>query len=298
MHCDTVLLYQKFNMSPSTKAPQVVDQKFKWGKKKGIGGKQKECQFYESFTYNANNYSLYDTVFLHKEGEPEPYVGKLVKIWEQEQLKKKVKVLWFFRPVEIANFLEEGSSVENELLLASGDGKGLADINNLEAISGKCNVVCTSKDERNPQPSSEELEKADYIFYRTFDVAKCTISDKIDDKIAGVDAKFLLNRKELQHGAVKEGENQTVMTSNEVASVVKDPVPDSSGQKKETEAPMVTQEGKAKAETLKVLPGLAQCTQKTIHPDKASNGTAALKAKPIIKKDSKNQKAKFTKPSK
>lgn len=118
-------------MSPSTKASEVVDPDFKWGKKKGIGGKQKECQFYESFTYKNDNYSLYDSVFLHKEGEPEPYIGKLVKIWEQEQRKKKVKVLWFFRPVEITNFLEEGSSLENELLLASGDGKGLADINNL-----------------------------------------------------------------------------------------------------------------------------------------------------------------------
>ncbi|OMO90997.1 hypothetical protein COLO4_18707 [Corchorus olitorius] len=35
---------------------------------------------------------------------------------------------------------------------------------------------------------------ADYVFYRTFDVQQCIISDKIDDQIAGIDAKFIFNR--------------------------------------------------------------------------------------------------------
>lgn len=292
-------------MSPSTKASEVVDPKFKWGKKKGIGGKQKECQFYESFTYKNDNYSLYDSVFLHKEGEPEPYIGKLVKIWEQEQRKKKVKVLWFFRPVEITNFLEEGSTLENELLLASGDGKGLADINNLEAISGKCNVVCTSKDKRNPQPSSEEVEKADYIFYRTFDVGKYTISESIDDKIAGVYARFLLNHKGVQessgalkHGAVKEGKIQTSMTSNEVPSQdhpsEKDGAPESCAQKNEIDSPVVIQELKAKDEPLDIPSGLQQCSQRTNNPGKLSQETV-LKAKSIIKKETKHQTVKLQK---
>lgn len=38
------------------------------GRKRGVGGKKKEVQFYESFTC--------------KEFEPEPYIGKLIKIWE------------------------------------------------------------------------------------------------------------------------------------------------------------------------------------------------------------------------
>ena len=51
---------------------------------------------------------------------------------------------------------------------------------------GKCNVVCTSKDERNPHASKTELKWADYFFYRTVDVEKCVISEKFNDEIAGI----------------------------------------------------------------------------------------------------------------
>lgn len=61
-----------------------------------------------------------------------------------------------------------------------------------EPIAGKCNVVCISKDSRNPQPSYEEIEMADFIFYRTFDVGHRVITDKIDDKIAGIDGMCYL----------------------------------------------------------------------------------------------------------
>ncbi|KAG6492983.1 hypothetical protein ZIOFF_047955 [Zingiber officinale] len=108
--------------------------------------------------------------------------------------KKKVKILWFFRPNELENYLID-TPLEKEIFLATGEGVGLFNINPLEAIVGNCCVICTSKDERNAQPSDEDLKMADYIFYRTFDVQTCTISEKIDDKIVGVEAKFLLNRK-------------------------------------------------------------------------------------------------------
>lgn len=58
---------------------------------------------------------------------------------------------------------------------------------NQEAISGKCNVVCTSKDSRNPQPSDEELQAADFIFFRAFDVGNRRILDKIEEKVAGIE---------------------------------------------------------------------------------------------------------------
>lgn len=58
---------------------------------------------------------------------------------------------------------------------------------NQETIAGKCDVVCISKDSRNPQPSDEELKRADFIFYRMFDVGQLMILDKIDEKIAGID---------------------------------------------------------------------------------------------------------------
>lgn len=51
---------------------------------------------------------------------------------------------------------------------------------------GKCSVVCTSKDERNPHASKTELKRADYFFYRTVDVEKCVISETFNDQIAGI----------------------------------------------------------------------------------------------------------------
>lgn len=56
-----------------------------------------------------------------------------------------------------------------------------------DAIWKKCNVVCTSVDIRNPQPSKEEREKADFVFSRTFDVKECTFSDKLDNIIPGIE---------------------------------------------------------------------------------------------------------------
>ncbi|XP_030946678.1 protein ANTI-SILENCING 1 [Quercus lobata] len=179
-------------------ADGVENLEFEWGKKRGVGGKKKDVQFYETFTYDGVEYSLYDSVYLYKEGEPDPYVGKIIKIWENSDKTKKVKILWFFRPCEIQNFLGNEDSAENELFLASGEGVGLANVNPLEAISGKCNVVCTSKDSRNPQPSDEELQAADFIFCRAFDVGNHRILDKIEEKVAGIEVKFIFNRIDLQ----------------------------------------------------------------------------------------------------
>ncbi|KAI7750054.1 hypothetical protein M8C21_005023 [Ambrosia artemisiifolia] len=64
-----------------------------------------------------------------------------------------------------------------------------------EAIAGPCNVVCVSKDSRNPQPSDEELKAADFVFYRTFDVQSCTILDKMDDNVGGLEIEYVFNRK-------------------------------------------------------------------------------------------------------
>ncbi|KAG9142071.1 hypothetical protein Leryth_016297, partial [Lithospermum erythrorhizon] len=134
-------------------------------------------------------------VYLYKEGVDEPYVGKIVKIWGNEKLKvNKVKVQWFFHPKEIQYYLMGENVKEDELFLGSGKGLGVANVNPLEAIAGKCNVVCISKDSRNPQPSAEELSKADYVFYRTFDVDSFSISDKWGDHVGELEAKFVFNR--------------------------------------------------------------------------------------------------------
>lgn len=110
---------------------EVENLEFKWGKKRGFGGKKKDVRFYESFTYDGVEYALYDCVYMYKEGEPEPYIGKLIKVWENADKTKRVKVLWFFRPCEISNFLGNDQIPENELFLASGEGVGLANVNPL-----------------------------------------------------------------------------------------------------------------------------------------------------------------------
>lgn len=51
---------------------------------------------------------------------------------------------------------------------------------------GKCNVVCTSDDRRNPRPGSNELRRANYVFSRTFDTRLRIISEDFADAIAGI----------------------------------------------------------------------------------------------------------------
>ncbi|KAK9101880.1 hypothetical protein Sjap_019134 [Stephania japonica] len=168
---------------------------FKWGKKKAIGKYNHEVQFYESFTYDKVEYFLYDSVYLYVANEPEPYIGKLVKIWEDNN-KKKIKVVWFFRPIEIRNWLQGvAPPMKNEIFLGSGRGKGLYNVNPLEVLVGKCKVVCSSKDRRNPQPSEIELLMADYVFFRTFDVVTCKISEKMGDKIGDFEIEHFFNQK-------------------------------------------------------------------------------------------------------
>lgn len=174
---------------------------FKWLKKRGFGGKKKDIQFYESFVYDGVEYTLYDCVYMYKEGYPEPYIGKLIKIWEHSDKIKKVKVQWFFYVWEILNYLGDTKALDKEIFLASGEGFGLANLNPLEAIAGKCNVVCVSKDSRNSQPSDEELKAADYIFYRTFDVQRCAILDKMDNIVGGLEIKYIFNRKEHENAS-------------------------------------------------------------------------------------------------
>ncbi|KAK3009107.1 hypothetical protein RJ639_013137 [Escallonia herrerae] len=108
-----------------------VENLFKWGKKRGVGGKKKEVQFYESFSYDGEEYALYDCVYMHNESEPKPFIGKLVKIWETADKTRKVKVQWFFRPLEISNWLRDVMTLENEIFLAHGQGVGLANVNPL-----------------------------------------------------------------------------------------------------------------------------------------------------------------------
>ncbi|KAL6652087.1 hypothetical protein ACP70R_011012 [Stipagrostis hirtigluma subsp. patula] len=206
---------------------------FSWGKLKAKGGVKMDIHFYDSFTFDNVKYSLYDCVYLFKNGDPEPYIGKIVKIWEQKQA-KKVKILWFFLPDEIQKYLG-GPVMEKEIFLASGDDTGHADVNPLvEAIAGKCSVICISKDERNRQPSPREQAMADYIFYRFFDVNGCSLSDQLPEKIAGLEVNVLLNPKDEQFTSIPDPEVQGVNSNVDEGLVATIPNPQSLVKEHET----------------------------------------------------------------
>ncbi|CAJ1972302.1 unnamed protein product [Sphenostylis stenocarpa] len=174
-------------MAASMVEDEEEEYEFAWGKKRGMGGKKRDVQFYESFTFEGVLYTLNDAVCLQNESSEVPHIGKLIKIWENRDKSRKVKVQWFFRPGEIRKYLEGIQTKENELFLACGDGKGFANVNPLavpsfwESIVGKCNVLCISKSIENPHPSDEA--KADFVFYRYFDVGQRKVVDQIDNKV-------------------------------------------------------------------------------------------------------------------
>ncbi|CAL9771852.1 unnamed protein product [Musa acuminata subsp. burmannicoides] len=190
--------------------PDSPDFSFHWGEK-GEFLEDKYVQFYKSFTYYDEEYFLYDSVYLYVTCQDIPFIGKILEIWEQQSHDRKVKILWFFRPNEIVNYLGDQVPLEREIFLASGNGLGLCNVNPLEAIAGKCRVICTSKDQRNQQPSTQELENAEFIFFRTFDVVNFTISDVMPDKISGVNGKlkYLLNQKKDQEAFLTKSKTST-----------------------------------------------------------------------------------------
>ncbi|XP_045811089.1 protein ANTI-SILENCING 1-like isoform X1 [Trifolium pratense] len=185
------------NTEESAPAPSEESEtlKFKWGKMRGKGGKKKDTQFYESFTLDGVDYELFDTVYVQN-GFAEPSIGKIIKIWETPTVEKlrKIKVQWFFRPCQISRFLNGVKIYYNELFFACGDGPEVASINSLESIAGKCNVVCISKDPRNPRLSDETVWRAEFVFHRYFDVGKHKILEEVDDKIVGIGVKNLFNK--------------------------------------------------------------------------------------------------------
>ncbi|KAI3964719.1 hypothetical protein MKW92_052937 [Papaver armeniacum] len=168
---------------------------FKWGNLKEKTSD--DIQLYESFTLDGVEYCLYDCVYLQHEDEysVENHIGKIVKIMDHPDNQRKVKIVWFFRPTQVQKWLRERevSCLVHELFLASGEGLGVANVNPVEAIVGKCSVVCTSKDRRNPQPSIEERRKAEFVFSRTFDVQQCTFSHKLDNIISGIKVEHFFN---------------------------------------------------------------------------------------------------------
>ncbi|KAM7253959.1 hypothetical protein ACFE04_031641 [Oxalis oulophora] len=171
---------------------------FRWGLMSTRDGQtSKQNRYYKSFTLDGVNYTLYDCVYVYTFGSTETNIAKLVSIYQEPSPShaKLVELVWFFRPKDVKDRLGEYQPRWNELFLASGKGQGVSDVNALESIVGKCNVVCTSKDLRNSQPFEEDLRLADYVFSRTFDVDKLKILRRFPDEIVEVPVTQYFNRK-------------------------------------------------------------------------------------------------------
>ncbi|PNY11534.1 nucleic acid binding protein [Trifolium pratense] len=177
-------------MPPLSEEQNVVGGNFKWGNKRGTGVKNKDTQFYESFVYDGVEYFLYDSVYFYHTDHVNTSIGKLIRIYDPS---------W------------------NELFLASGKSKGVSNTNELESIIGKCSVVCTSEDKRNPKPSEKELKRADFFFKCTFDVDRRVIDDKFADKIDGIEVEKFFNRQ----GDKKTSNNLSLETSKPPKAIKK-----------------------------------------------------------------------------
>ncbi|CAH8327412.1 unnamed protein product [Eruca vesicaria subsp. sativa] len=168
---------------------------FKWGLKKAVGRTDKTVSFYESFTYEDIEYRLFDCAYFQIQGQCETSIGKLIRMYETSAGEKKVKVLWFFRPMDIRSYLRDYVPQWDELFLACGDDPGVYNINDVDTILGKCSVVCLSDDQRNPPPGRRELRNARYFFSRTFDTKLKIISEDFADAIAGVKVQDFFNKR-------------------------------------------------------------------------------------------------------
>ncbi|KAK9666295.1 hypothetical protein RND81_14G175100 [Saponaria officinalis] len=161
----------------------------KWGKILAHDG---DYKMYRSYTYRGVEYNVYDSVYTFSAGSKETDIGKIMMITETKKV-REVKISWFFRPRDICNFLREYKPCWNELFLACGAGKGLSSFVPLEAIIGKCNVICTSKDRRVPLQSKSDIEKADYFFSHAFDVGTRKLLRNLPDTIDCIKVERLLN---------------------------------------------------------------------------------------------------------
>jgi len=123
-------------MPPSSTQACSVEEivgDFKWGNKRGIGVKNKDTQFYDSFVYEGVEYFLHDCVYFYHTDHVETSIGMLVKMFENSR-RKMIRVVWFFRPSEIRSFHRGYQPSWNELFLASGKGKGLTNVNSVVMV--------------------------------------------------------------------------------------------------------------------------------------------------------------------
>ncbi|KAF7821343.1 protein ANTI-SILENCING 1 isoform X1 [Senna tora] len=70
-----IAMVKNYAMSCPAEANVEDETYFKWGNKRGNGAKNKDVQFYESFTYKGVEFFLYDCVYFYKAGDFETSTG-------------------------------------------------------------------------------------------------------------------------------------------------------------------------------------------------------------------------------
>lgn len=150
-------------------AESLSSDVFQWGKKQAGTSSS-----YESMCLKGVWYNLYDNVFC-RSGRTKPYVGKLMRLFEEDGV-KKVRIRWFFRPEELPLFVRKDFSSNmlqsKELFIGLGSGVGVENENLVNVICGKAMVLCIAKVKDNPLPSSAQLESAHHFFSKAYDIGK------------------------------------------------------------------------------------------------------------------------------
>lgn len=96
-----------------------------------VGYMKNDCHFYKSFKLKGVRYFLYDSVFVYQKDYPEAHIGKIVEIYKTPADEMRMKLVWFFRPHDIRNFLNDYKPSWKEIFLASGKGRGLSNVSPL-----------------------------------------------------------------------------------------------------------------------------------------------------------------------
>lgn len=157
-------------------------QAFQWGNK--VAG---SLSSYESMFFKGVRYDLYDCVFV-RSGLAEPHLGKLMRLFDDEEGVKKVRLRWFIRPFELPGGANKDFQKEpnvKEVFIAQGNFKGVENENAVEVLLGKATVLCTAKFQDNPVPSQLVVDKAHFVFNRVYDVSNKRLGkiDKIDKSL-------------------------------------------------------------------------------------------------------------------
>ncbi|CAI5481029.1 unnamed protein product [Closterium sp. Yama58-4] len=185
---------------------------FRWGDPApgpSRGGKR----YYLWFEQGGERFDLYDCVYCQAEEGMDPYVGKIVRMYELPPSRRgkrssiggggggkpgerKVDIRWFFRAADVQ---AEGGQLPrdvrpNEVFLAVPEGtQGVTDANKVIVVDSRAHILCVSADPRNPQPSAAQVEAAELVFRRAWDMQQKRVIEDLQvaiDDLGSEEAVF------------------------------------------------------------------------------------------------------------